>query len=103
MGSIKVNISNGVVTTPCIMFCHSFPSWLLVTTELQLTPHAVLLDDPTYVVVIRALVPSFCQIYVGNLCDFCLPILGEHAVCLVDGSFNTKIGNWLKIWKLTQV
>jgi hypothetical protein len=103
MGSVRVNTDNTVATTPCIIICHSFPSWLLVTTELRLTPHADLLDDTTYVAVIQALVPSFCQVYAGNLCEFCLPVLGKHSVCLVDGAFNTKLGNWLKVWKLTQV
>jgi hypothetical protein len=98
-----VNTSIIIDTIPCIILCRAFPSWLLVVTELRLTPHAIILETGTYVEVIRALVPSYRQIHVGRHKDICLPSLGKTALCLVDGSFNVEIGNRLREWGVDRV
>jgi hypothetical protein len=98
-----VNTSSIIDTTPCIILCRAFPSWLLVVTELRLTPHAIILETGIYVEVIWALVPSNCQIHVGRHEDVCLPSLGKTALGLVDGSFNVKIGNRLREWRVNWV
>jgi hypothetical protein len=85
------------------MVYRSFSSWLLVTTELRLTPQAVLVESDKYVKLIQALVPRTCQVHVGALQDVCLPTLGHGSVCLIDGNFTKEIGNWLSTWGVKRV
>jgi hypothetical protein len=103
MGSVKISSSSILPTTPCVLFSHSFPCWLLVLNELKLTPHAVLLESGNYVDAIRSLVPISCQIRVGNFNDVCLPSLGTRACGLVDGGFNKELGDVLLKWRITRV
>jgi hypothetical protein len=103
MGRVKICSTAIILTTPCVVFSHSFPCWLLVLHELKLTPHAVLLESAIYVDAIRALVPISCQIRVGDWKDVCLPSLGTRAVGLVDGGFNKELGDTLLKWKIKRV
>jgi hypothetical protein len=103
MGSITANANCTIVTTPCVLVSRSFPSWLLVVDELRLTPHAVLLEEATYVAAIRALVPVSCQIRVGDYSHVQIAPLGKTAVLLVDGGLTAKLASLCQGWRISGV
>jgi hypothetical protein len=103
MGSINVNARSTLVTTPCVLVIRSFPSWLLVLDELRLAPHAVLLEEATYVAAIRVLVPASCQIRVGDYSDVQFDSLGKTAVLLVDGGFTATLALGWHAWGIPRV
>jgi hypothetical protein len=103
MGSLKIKTNVESVATDCVLFGHAFPCWLFVINELQLEPQAVFLEKVTYVEAVRALVPTSCQIRVGDDSDVCLPALGRNTIGLVDGSFTGELTHFLSKWNISRV
>jgi hypothetical protein len=89
----RVTLTSNRVTTPCVLVCQSYPSWIFVLGELGLTPKWILVRDPRHAEVMARVAPAECKIFNGSAREMS-KLLGAHPgvkLGLVDGAITTDL------------
>jgi hypothetical protein len=72
---------------------HAFPSWLLVVQELRVFPRLVVVASDRYLAVLRAILPSTCELSVNDFATHTCPA-EPGLIGFADGGFTNKLAAW---------